>query len=398
LENYLKINLMNFTKDEYRQRLKNVQKMMQEKGIELLISHDTNNLNYLTGYDAWSFYYAQCAIIHVNEEEPLCFVRAQDAGGAYIKCYLKKENIIVYDESYIHTWPKHPYDYLVKIIKDKKWDKLSIGLEMDAHYFTAFSYEKIKQGLPNAKIKDSERLVNWARLVKSDQEIEYMKAAAKISEKSMKTAMEVINPGVRQCDAVGEIQKSLFYGTQDFGGEYSSIATLLPTGAGTSASHLTATQDKFVKGEATIIELSGVYKRYHAPMARTILLGKPNQLKIDTMKKTNEALQAGIDKTKSGNTADDVAQAFWKVLDKYGIEKKSRTGYSIGIGYPPDWGEHTLNIYKGDTTVLKPNVTFHMIAVMQFGNWGVEASEAIRVTEKGAELFCNFSKELYIKN
>ncbi len=389
---------MNFTKDEYRQRLKNVQKMMQEKGIELLISHDTNNLNYLTGYDAWSFYYAQCAIIHVNEEEPLCFVRAQDAGGAYIKCYLKKENIIVYDESYIHTWPKHPYDYLVKIIKDKKWDKLSIGLEMDAHYFTAFSYEKIKQGLPNAKIKDSERLVNWARLVKSDQEIEYMKAAAKISEKSMKTAMEVINPGVRQCDAVGEIQKSLFYGTQDFGGEYSSIATLLPTGAGTSASHLTATQDKFVKGEATIIELSGVYKRYHAPMARTILLGKPNQLKIDTMKKTNEALQAGIDKTKSGNTADDVAQAFWKVLDKYGIEKKSRTGYSIGIGYPPDWGEHTLNIYKGDTTVLKPNVTFHMIAVMQFGNWGVEASEAIRVTEKGAELFCNFSKELYIKN
>ena len=44
---------------------------MQEKGIELLISHDTNNMNYLTGYDAWSFYYAQCAIVHVNSDEPL---------------------------------------------------------------------------------------------------------------------------------------------------------------------------------------------------------------------------------------------------------------------------------------------------------------------------------------
>ena len=92
---------------------------------------------------------------------------------------------------------------------------------------------------------------------------------------------------------------------------------------------------KFVEGEATIIELSGVYKRYHAPMARTILLGKPNQLKIDTMNKTIEALNAGISQIKPGNTADDVAQAFWKILDKYGIEKKSRTGYSIGIGYPP---------------------------------------------------------------
>jgi Xaa-Pro dipeptidase/ectoine hydrolase len=325
-------------------------------------------------------------------------VRAQDAGGAYIKTYLKDENIIVYDESYIHTWPDHPYDYLVQIIKERKWDKLCVGVEMDAHYYTAFCHEKLKHGLPNTKIVDSDRLVNWARLIKSDAEISYMKSAALISQEGMKTAMNVINPGVRQCDAVGEIQKSLFYGTAEFGGEYASIATLLPTGKGTSASHLTATEDKFVEGEATIIELSGVYKRYHAPMARTLLLGKPDQLKIDTMKKTNEALQAGIDATKSGNTANDVAQAFWGILDKYGIEKKSRTGYSIGIGYPPDWGEHTLNIYKGDMTVLKPNVCFHMIAVMQFGDWGVEASEAIRVTDKGAELFCNFSKELHVKS
>ena len=388
---------MSFTKEEYKARLKKVQISMQEKGIELLISQDTANMNYLTGYDAWSFYYAQCVIVHVNAEEPICFVRAQDAGGAYIKTYLKDENIIVYHEKYIHTWPSHPYDYLVEIIKEKKWDKLSIGLEMDSHYFTAYCYEKINQGLPNAKLKDSERLVNWVRLVKSNAEIELMKSAALISEIGMKTAIDSINPGVRQCDAVAEIQRALFVGTPELGGEYSSIATLLPTGKGTSASHLTATQDKFVSGEATIIELSGTYKRYHAPMARTVLLGKPDQKKIDAMKATNEALDAGIAVTKPGNTADDVAQKFWAVLDKYNIKKESRTGYSIGIGYPPDWGEHTLNILKGDKTILQPNVTFHMIAVMQFGDWGVEASEAIRVTEKGFELFCNLSRELHIK-
>jgi len=388
---------MLFAKEEYKERLKKVQSSMQEQGIELLISQDTANMNYLTGYDAWSFYYAQCVIVHVNAEEPLCFVRAQDAGGAYIKTYLKDENIIKYHEKYIHTWPLHPYDYLVEIIKEKKWDKLSIGLEMDSHYFTAYCYEKINQGLPNAKLKDSERLVNWVRLVKSNAEIELMKSAALISEIGMKTAIDSINPGVRQCDAVAEIQRALFVGTPEFGGEYSGIATLLPTGKGTSASHLTATQDKFVSGEATIIELSGTYKRYHAPMARTVLLGKPDQKKIDAMKATNEALDAGIAVTKPGNTANDVAQKFWAVLDKYGIKKESRTGYSIGIGYPPDWGEQTLNISKGDKTVLQPNVTFHMIAVMQFGDWGVEASESVRVTEKSSELFCNLSRELHIK-
>ena len=370
---------------------------MQKQGVELLISHDTANMNYLTGYDAWSFYYAQCVIVNVNAEEPICFVRAQDAGGAYIKTYLKKENIIVYDEKYIHTWPLHPYDYLVEVIKEKKWDKLNIGLEMDSHYFTAYCYEKIRKGLPNAKLKDSERLVNWVRLIKSNAEIDLMKSAAVISQKGMKKAIEVINPGVRQCDAVGEIQKALFCGTSEIGGEYSSIATLLPTGKGTSASHLTATQDKFVEGEATIVELSGVHKRYHVPMARTVLLGNAEQKKIDAMKATIEALESGIAATKPGNTANDVAQQFWKILDKYNIKKESRTGYSIGIGYPPDWGEHTLNISKGDKTILQPNVTFHMIAVMQFGDWGVEASESVRVTDKGSELFCNYSRDLHIK-
>ena len=388
---------MSFTNQEFKTRLNNVKKSMQKKGIDLLISHDTANMYYLTGYDAWSFYYAQCVLVHADLDEPLCFVRAQDAGGAFIKTYLKKENIIIYNENYIHKWPKHPYDYLVQIIKERKWDKLSIGLEMDAHYFTAFCYEKIKNGLPNAKIKDSERLVNWVRLVKSEAEINYMKSAALITEKAMHTAMNVINIDVRQCDAVGEIQKSLFYGTENVGGEYASITTLLPTGLGTSASHLTATQDKFKNGESTIIEISGCVKRYHAPLARTVQLGKPEPKKVDAMNATIEALNSGINVVKPGNLANDVAQEFWKVLDKYKIKKESRTGYSIGIGYPPDWGEHTLNIYKGDMTVLKPNVTFHMIAVMQFGDWGVEASESIRVTENGNELLNNFPKELHIK-
>ena len=388
---------MIFEKKEYKERLGKVKAEMQIRGIDLLISSDPANMNYLTGYDAWSFYYAQCVLVHINEDEPICFLRDQDAGGAYIKTYLQDKNIIKYPEKYIHTPPSHPYEHLVEIIKQKKWDNVRIGVEMDSHYFTATCFEKLLTGLNRATFHDSERLVNWVRIVKSDAEIKLMQAAARISENTMKTAFEVIKPGVRQCDAVADIQKSLFNGTPEFGGDYASIATLLPTGKGTSASHLTATEDKFVKGEATIIEISGVHKRYHCPMARTVLLGEKNQKKIDTMKATNEALDAGISATKPGNTANDVAQKFWGVLEKYGIKKESRTGYSIGIGYPPDWGEQTLNISKGDKTVLQPNVTFHMIAVMQFGDWGVEASESVRVTEKGSELFCNLSRELHIK-
>ena len=71
---------MNFEKTEYIERLKKTKISMQEKGIDLLISQDTANINYLTGYDAWSFYYAQCALVHVDYDEPLLFIRDQDSG------------------------------------------------------------------------------------------------------------------------------------------------------------------------------------------------------------------------------------------------------------------------------------------------------------------------------
>ena len=80
---------MLFTKTEYKERLIKVQTEMQKKGIDLIISQDPANMNYLTGYDAWSFYYAQCVLIHINEDEPICFLRAQDAGGGYIKTHLQ---------------------------------------------------------------------------------------------------------------------------------------------------------------------------------------------------------------------------------------------------------------------------------------------------------------------
>jgi len=97
---------MLFEKKEYKERLTKVKSEMQKKGIDLLVSHDPANMNYLTGYDAWSFYYAQCVLVHVNEDEPICFLRAQDVGGAYIKTYLKDKNIINNKEPVIYLSPK----------------------------------------------------------------------------------------------------------------------------------------------------------------------------------------------------------------------------------------------------------------------------------------------------
>ena len=390
---------MNFTREEYSLRFEKVKKKMSEKDLDILIISDPSNMNYLTGYDGWSFYVPQGVIIALDKDEPIWFGRKQDSNGARITTFLKEENILGYPENLIQSPPSHPYDYVANFIHENKWEKKNIGVEMDSYYYTAENHNRLLSKCPNANFKNGHLIVNWIRYIKSDAEIAFMQEGAKLVQAGMQTAYNEIKPGVKQSYVAGKIQQTLLAGNDQtqIGGEYSGLNIILASGKSASASHLTHTDEKFVSGEATIIEIAGAYKRYHCPMARTVLLGKKDQKKIDTMKATNEALDAGISVTKPGNTVDDIAQKFWGILDKYNIKKDSRTGYSIGIGYPPDWGEQTFNILKGDKTILQPNVTFHMIAVMQFGDWGVEASEAVRVTETGSELFCNLSRELHIK-
>ena len=390
--------MKNFSHEEYSLRVKKTLDSMASKNIDTLLVADPANIYYLCGFDAWSFYMPQTMIISSKLDEPICFVRQMDVGGAYIQTYLKDENIIAYPEKLVHMPPRHPYEYLVKVIKDKKLDTGVIAVEMDAHYFTATCYSKLVDGLSNCKLIDSGFLVNWVRFIKSDKEIEYMHQAARNVEVGMQAAIDHINVGTRQCDAAAAIYGGLIRGMEGFGGDYPSIAPMLPTGQGTSAAHLTWSNELFKENEATVIEISGAYKRYHCPMARTVFLGKEDQEKLDVMNKTIEALEEGKAAIKAGVTADSVAQRFWKVLDKYNIKKDSRTGYSIGAGFPPDWGERTLNISKNDPTILETNCTFHMIAVMQMGDWGVEASDAIRVTDEGFEVLSDFSKELVFKN
>ena len=390
--------MKNFSREEYSLRVKKTLDSMASKNIDTLLVADPANIYYLCGFDAWSFYMPQTMIISSKLDEPICFVRQMDVGGAYIQTYLKDENIIAYPEKLVHMPPRHPYEYLVEVIKDKKLDTGVIAVEMDAHYFTATCYSKLVDGLSNCKLIDSGFLVNWVRFIKSDKEIEYMHQAARNVEVGMQAAIDHINVGTRQCDAAAAIYGGLIKGMEGFGGDYPSIAPMLPTGQGTSAAHLTWSNELFKENEATVIEISGAYKRYHCPMARTVFLGKEDQEKLDVMNKTIEALEEGKAAIKAGVTADSVAQRFWKVLEKYNIKKDSRTGYSIGAGFPPDWGERTLNISKDDPTILETNCTFHMIAVMQMGDWGVEASDAIRVTDKGFEVLSNFSKELVFKN
>ncbi|MDA3834402.1 MAG: aminopeptidase P family N-terminal domain-containing protein, partial [Spirochaetales bacterium] len=166
-----------FTKKEYEERIKKTKDLMQEKQIDLLLVSHPANINYLTGYDGWSFYVHQCVLVSLDKDEPVWIGRGMDANGARITSFLSNENIHQYADDYVQSVIKHPMEFVADIISKQGWEKKTIGVEMDQFYFTHMAYVMLEKSLPNAKFANGNALVNWVRVVKSEQELEMMRRA-----------------------------------------------------------------------------------------------------------------------------------------------------------------------------------------------------------------------------
>jgi len=386
-----------FDDAEFARRIAKTRRRMAAAGLDVLVVADPANMNYLTGYDGWSFYVPQVVVLHASADPPLWIGRRQDAPGARATTRLPSDAIVGYPDAYVQSAEGHAMTFVGEHLADRGWHRGTVGIEADAYYYTAAADAALRRALPDARIVDAGSLVNRVRAVKSEPEIALMRQAARIAEAAMAAAVEAIAPGVRQCDAVAAIARAQIAGTAEAGGDYPAIVPLLPTGAHAGAPHLTWTDRPFVHGEATIVELAGCRRRYHCPLARTIHLGEPERKWRDLEAVVVEGIELALDAARPGNTAADVEAAWRRALARAGLEKESRIGYPVGLNYPPDWGEHTASLRAGDETVLRTGMTFHLIPGMWMDGWGLEISETFLVTDAGAEAFCKFERGLLVK-
>jgi ectoine hydrolase len=386
---------LSFSQAEYRARLEKTWAKMEKKGIELLIVTDPANMAWITGYDGWSFYVHQCVLVPLGED-PIWYGRMQDVQGAYRRTYLAADRVVGYRDHYVQSTERHPMDFLAEIIAERGHDKRAIGMEFDNYYFSAAAYLSLTKHLPNATFKDATYLVNWLRVVKSAVEVDYMRSAARIIEGVFARVREVMRPGMRQCDLIAEIYDAAIRGEGKNWGDYTAIVPLIGAGEDAAAPHLTWTDEPLRANEGIFLELAGAHRRYHCPMSRTFYIGKPEEKFRDAEKAVREGLEAGLLQAKPGNTCEDIAVAFYTAIERHGLKKDSRTGYSIGLSYPPDWGEHTLSLRRGDHTVLRPGMTIHFMPGLHFGDWGFQITESIVINETGHECLANVPREILV--
>ena len=387
-----------FSQSEYDRRIRLVRQSMAERGIDVLFVTNPSNQFWLTGYDGWSFYTHQGVILPL-EGAPFWWGRFMDGNGARRTVWMEHQNILHYNDIMVQSDVSHPMEDLASRLRIMGYGNARIGVEMETYFYTAKAHAVLIEGLPEAEMIDASVLVNWRRLIKSEEELTFMRRAARISELVITRAMDLIEPGMRKHDLVGELYKTAVQGEEDSWGDYPAIVPMLPSGEDASAPHLTWNGEALKSGEATFIEQSGCYRRYHAPLCRTVFLGKPPQHMMDASQALTEGLNAGIEVARAGNRACDIARALSTELLKVGIERPNRAGYAVGCSYPPDWGEHTVSIRDTDETVLEPGMTFHFMPGLWMDDWGMETTETILIRENGAaEPLSQIPRKLFIKD
>lgn len=387
-----------FERAEYDRRLALVRAEMARRDLELLIVNDVANQHYLTAYDGWSFYTPQVVVVPAEAgEEPVWIGRMMDAAGGRLTAWMKPENVVGFPEDHVQQADRHPMDWIARWLVAKGWGRRRIGIELEAYYYSPKAHARLTAGMPAATFVDADLLVNWVRAVKSPAEIAYLRHAALIAGRAVEAAYEAIAPGVRECDAIARIQAAQVAGHPDLAGDVTALPPTILGGENASAPHMMWSERRFGDDETVALELAGVCRRYAAGLARTMQLGRVPRKVEDTGKAVLEGMDAVLGAIRPGVTAEAVEAAWRAVIARHGLKKESRIGYSIGVAYPPDWGEHTISLRAGDRTVLQPGNVVHAILGMWMDGWGIEVSETILVTGTGSETLTDFPRAIFVK-
>ncbi|HSH43346.1 MAG TPA: M24 family metallopeptidase [Arenicellales bacterium] len=387
-----------FPENEYQRRLAAVRARMSQQDLDLLLVNEPANINYLTGYDGWSFYVPQLVALPLEDAAtPTWIGRQMDTAQAPLTSWLPADHVVGYPETYVQATDRHPMDWIANHLRRRGWGDKRIGVETDAYYFSPRAMDHLRAGLPDAVFIDADLLVNRVRAVKSDAELACMRAAARLAGRVMQTAYETIHPGLRQCDAMAAIMAAQIGGDPEFSGDVTGLLPLIMSGRAAAAPHPIWTAEPFEQDQTTALELGGACRHYNAGLARTLHCGDPPRKLVETARIVEEGLEAALATMRAGVAAEEVEAAWRRVLQRHGLRKESRIGYGIGLGYPPDWGERTISLRPGERTALAANNTLHLMLGMWMDGWGMEMSETVLITDHGAECLTRFPRGLMIR-
>ncbi|MGE0241633.1 MAG: M24 family metallopeptidase [Parvibaculaceae bacterium] len=364
-----------FPEAEYRGRLDRVRAQLRKAGLDALIIHAPEDINYLSGFNSCGYYSYQHLMIGADPSADCFFTRIVEIG-------IVRATSIIPETIYWTDWDDH-IAMAADSVTAKGLGKARIGIQETSLYLSVKDWRRFGTLLPGVTFVDVSDLLPRLRLVKSPLEVDCMRRAGEITDAGLAAGLAAIAEGRRE----GELAAAAYQAMFAAGGEPPSYPGTFTSGPRTCFLHGMATERRLQRGDLIVMEPMGCYQRYNTNAIRTAVIGAPSAKAQEAHRLMEDSVLACTELVRPGILAEDVDRLCRKITGKFAANRLHRSGYSLEIGYAPGF-IGALNLRQGDTTPLAAGMVISIEPNTTFADegWGVQLGNCVLVTETGHEV------------
>ena len=369
---------LHFSKEEFSKRKSKVIHLMKEQNIDALLMFRQESMYWLTGYDTFGYVFFQTLVLD-QKGNVILLTRAPDLRQAQNTSNITDIRIWVDKEG------SKPTDDLKIILDELDLKGKRLGIEYEAYGLTGRNTLSLNKSLENyCLVEDKSNLINMLRVIKSKEEILYVKNAAELADKALDEVWKYAKAGASESKILAEMNRVIFEG----GGDYPANEFIIGSGKNALLCRYQAEKQILNQKDQLSIEWAGTFRHYHSAMFRTIPIGTADPKQVKMHEACVEALKNCENKLKPGNKIGEVFDVHAKTFDDLGYNKArmNACGYSLGSTFSPNWMDWPM-LYTDNPYVIKPgNVFFmHMILMDSDNELAMNLGETYLVTESGNE-------------
>jgi ectoine hydrolase len=268
---------LTFSRGEYLRRYEKIRAAMDRRGLACLVitgntgwfNGEQANLRYVTSLEIWL--------------EPLfvVFPLKGDAVVFYKQGIFSQRALVPAAPVTLEGTPLKPgtgnaayfEPFVAKKVKELGFDGKTVGLVVE-RVFPANALRELQREAPHAKFVDADDLMNEVRLVKSAEEIKFLRRSGYCADRAMEALIDAVRPGVTERELYLVADNAAVLAGCSPGG-----FQLLGSGKWPTMGMLAlGTARKLQKGDVFLNELTACYKGYYTQLAVPVWLGsEPNK-------------------------------------------------------------------------------------------------------------------------
>jgi Xaa-Pro dipeptidase len=378
-----------FPSEEFTARQARARDAIGAAGLDWLIVIHPMSLHWLIGTEAKSYQAFQCLLFSAKPG-PLVVLTRHSERCEFVEDSLADEVI-----GWGGAEPEDPIEAF-RVLADRLGLRgARVGLETPPYYLHPHQYVRVQDLLGRALVAEPSNLIHQLKQVKSPREIALIRESARIADVAMAACIGSVAEGRTELEVAAAVYQSLL----SQGSSLPSSAINLVTGERCGFAHGAPTLRRLRRGDPGNVEFGAAYKRYTKTIGRQFNLGPPSPRVRDIFAIVRAAFDACLAEIHDGVPAIVPHDAAKRVIAQAGMDRYRlhNTGYSIGAGVPPSWGE-PLNMFGGSKDVLRAGmvVSIEPPVFIAEERIGARIIDNVLVTESGAELLSGYTRDLIV--